>query len=93
MLAETESIQRQRQALERQLAERDTIAEQMRKKLSERATAEAAAREAARNTAADVNRLKAELAGMRATLRSERERLAEAGLQSSAEEHEKRIAG
>ena len=91
VLAESEAGKHERLALEQQLAERDTLAEQLRKKLAERASAEAAAREAARTVAAEVNRLKAELAGLRATLRSERERLAEAGLQSSVEDHERRV--
>jgi DNA repair exonuclease SbcCD ATPase subunit len=73
VLQERESI---RAAMEAEIAGRRGEIERLRIRLSESAVAEATAREAARATVADMTKMKAELAGLRAALRGEREKLA-----------------
>ncbi len=81
-----------RATVDHELAQHRTEIERLRGKLTAGAVAEAAAREAARAVAAGMNKMKTELAGLRAALRSERERLAVNPLAKPPADSEKRAA-
>ncbi len=81
-----------RAAMDLELAKHQGEIGRLRGKLAEGAAAEAVAREAARAVAAGMGNMKAEMAGLRAALRSERERLAANPLAKPTADGEKRAA-
>ena len=81
-----------RAAMDLELAKHQGEIGRLRGKLAEGAATEAVAREAARAVAAGMDNMKAEMAGLRAALRSERERLAVNPLAKPTADGEKRAA-